>query len=201
MATRENNMMTGKKKAGSTDRRQFLTGAGTVLAFGTVARFTSSTSLAQTKSDMKPIAARIEHNASSCAGCGVCGLMCSLYHEKETALLLSRSEIVREPFEAYYSLNVCRQCLSPSCYLSCPLKDSALCIDEMTGVKYINEDNCDGCGECTEACPMAPARVKLNMDKKVAFKCDLCRGREKGPICVEYCSQQALSIVPEKMRV
>jgi len=194
-------MMTSKKKVGGTDRREFLTGAGATLAFGTVAGISSSTGLAQVTADQKQIATRIEHNASACAGCGVCGLMCSLYHEKETALLLSRSEIVREPFESSYSLNVCRQCLSPSCYQSCPLKDSALCIDETTGIKYINAANCDGCGECIQACPMEPARVKLNSDKKVAFKCDLCRNRENGPICIEYCGQQALTIVSGKMGV
>jgi len=122
--------------------------------------------------------------------------MCSLYNEKEVVRLLSRSEIIREPFEASYSMNVCRQCPSPSCYQACPLKDSALCIDEKTGVKYVDAGSCDGCGECVKACPMDPGRVKMNPDTNVAFKCDLCRDRKEGPICVEYCSQKALAIMP-----
>ena len=190
----ESAMTTVKKKTGRTGRREFLTGAGAVLAFGTVTGLTNCSPLNQIKTGQ--IAGRIAHDPSLCAGCGVCGLMCSLYNEKEVTRLLSRSEIVREPFEASYSMNVCRQCPSPSCYQACPLKDSALCIDETTGVKYINAGSCDGCGECVKACPMEPARVKLNPDTNVAFKCDLCRDREEGPVCIEYCSQKALAIVP-----
>jgi Fe-S-cluster-containing hydrogenase component 2 len=185
-----------KKKTGGTGRREFLAGASTALAFGAAAGFAGSTELAAVPAAEIPVAGRIEHNASVCAGCGVCGLMCSLYHEKETAFNLSRSEIVRDPFEAVYSLNICRQCLAPSCYEACPNKDSALCIDEATGIKYVNAANCVACGECTRACPLSPARIKLNPDRTAAIKCDLCRERENGPICVEYCAQQALTVVP-----
>jgi Fe-S-cluster-containing hydrogenase component 2 len=194
-------MATGKKKSGGTDRREFLTGTGAALTFGVVGGIAGYSSRAQIRAVEIPVAGRIEHDPSLCAGCGVCGLMCSLYHEKETRVVLSRSELVREPFESAYSLNVCRQCQAPSCYQSCPLKDSALCIDKATGIKYVNARKCDGCGKCTQACPLKPARVKLNPDSKVAFKCDLCRGREKGPICVEYCGQHALAIVPDNRGV
>ena len=190
-------MATGKKKSRGTNRREFLTGTGAVLAFGAVGGLTGCANPAAVLSAGIPLGGRIEHDASLCAGCGVCSLMCSLYHEKETTVPLSRAELVREPFEGAYSLNVCRQCLSPSCYQACPLKDAALCIDQKTGVKFINPEKCDGCGKCTNACPLKPPRIKLNPDKRVAFKCDLCRGRENGPICVEYCGQKALTVVQE----
>ena len=190
-----------KKNAGGTDRREFLTGASAAIAFGAVAGLAGRTSPDAMSVPQIPVAGRIEHNASVCAGCGVCGLMCSLYHEKETAFKLSRSEIVRDPFEAAFSLNVCRQCLSPSCYQACPNKDAALCIDKATGIKYVNSTNCAGCGECTRACPLEPAGVKLHPNRKIAMKCDLCRDREDGPICVEYCAQHALSVVPAYGRV
>jgi Fe-S-cluster-containing hydrogenase component 2 len=183
-----------RKKIGGTNRREFLTCAGAALSFGAVTGLTGRTQIMQAAEN--PIAGRIEHNSSLCAGCGVCGLMCSLYHEKETHIALSRSELVRDPFEGACSLNVCRQCLSPSCYQACPKKDSALCIDKSTGVKFVNAAKCDGCGKCTRACPLKPARIKLNHATKVAFKCNLCKGRELGPICIEYCSQRALSIAP-----
>ena len=186
-------MATGKNKSG-TNRREFL--AGAALSFGAVAGLTGYKLPAAVLPAGTPVAGRIEHDPSICAGCGVCSLMCSLYHEKEANISLSRSELIRDPFEAAYSINVCRQCLSPSCYQSCPKKDSALCIDQSTGVKYVNTGKCDGCGKCTLSCPLKPARVKLNPVTKVAFKCDLCRGREKGPICIEYCGQRALAIVP-----
>jgi Fe-S-cluster-containing hydrogenase component 2 len=194
-------MAGGEKKSGRTNRREFLTGTGAALAFGAVGGLAVHESSAAVLLAEHPVAGRIEHNPSLCAGCGVCGLMCSLYHEKETIVALSRSELVRDPFEGTYSLNVCRQCLSPSCYQSCPQKDSALCIDKATGVKYVNPAKCKGCGKCTRGCPLKPARIKLNPDRKVAFKCDLCRDRDKGPICIEYCSQRALAVVRESAGV
>lgn len=189
--------MTVKRKKSGTNRREFLTGAGAAITFGAVTGTTGCAFLKGTTS----ASGRIEHTVAACAGCGVCGLMCSLYHEREVHVSLSRAELVREPFEAVYSLNVCRQCLSPSCYLSCPKKDLALCIDPETGVKYIQSDQCDGCGECTAGCPLEPARVKMNPVKEIAFKCDLCRGRENGPVCIENCSQSALALVPVRKEV
>jgi Fe-S-cluster-containing hydrogenase component 2 len=37
------------------------------------------------------------------------------------------------------------------------------------------------------------------MDNK-AYKCDLCMGREAGPICVEYCPVDALALIPVEER-
>jgi len=188
--------MAERRKISGTNRREFLAGAGAAVSFGAFAGITGCAFPEGITTAPVPASGRIEHNATACAGCGVCGLMCSLYHEKEVQVSLSRSELVRDPFESVHSLNVCRQCLSPSCYQSCPKKDLALCIDPQTGVKYIQPDQCDGCGKCTLGCPLEPARVKLNPAKAAAFKCDLCRGREKGPICIEYCAQGALALVP-----
>jgi Fe-S-cluster-containing dehydrogenase component len=144
-------MARGKRSRG-TNRREFLTGTGAALAVGAIGGLAGHASPILALQNENPAAARIEHNSSLCAGCGVCGLMCSLYHEKETIVALSRSELVRDPFEGAYTLNVCRQCLSPSCYQSCPRKDSALCIDRTTGVKYVNPEKCQGCGTCTRGC-------------------------------------------------
>ena len=193
-------MARGKKSSG-TNRREFLAGTGAALAFGVAGGLAGRASSAAILPAENPVADRIEHDASLCAGCGVCGLMCSLYHEKETIVALSRAELVREPFEGSYSMNVCRQCLSPSCYKACPQKDSALCIDNLTGIKYVNPKKCKGCGNCARGCPLTPARIKLNPDRRVSFKCDLCRGRENGPICIEYCGQHALAVVRENTGV
>jgi Fe-S-cluster-containing hydrogenase component 2 len=194
-------MARGNRRFVKTNRREFLTGTGATLAFGAVGALAGHASSAAILPAGDVVTSRIEHNPSLCAGCGVCSLMCSLYYEKETVIALSRSELVRDPFEGTYSLNVCRQCLSPSCYQACPQKESALCIDQVTGIKYVNPEECKGCGNCTRACPLKPARIKLNPEKRVALKCDLCRGREKGPICVEYCSQHALTVVQENTGV
>jgi len=140
------------------------------------------------------------HDPNVCTGCGVCEVMCSLYHEGVLGPALARSHVVRRPFTAEHGYDVCRQCSSPSCYLACPLKDKAMRVDGTTGATYVDEDECTGCGICTHACPFDPPRIKMNAEKNVAFKCDLCRGREGGPLCVEYCPFQALKFVPRDER-
>ena len=142
----------------------------------------------------------VVHDPAICSGCGICELMCSLYHEGEVSPVLARGTLERDPFNAEYLFSSCRQCLAPSCYISCPFPDKAIKIDRQTGVKYIVDEECTGCKKCIRACPINPPGLKLNKEKKLVYKCDLCRGREKGPICVEYCPQGALSVLKVKRR-
>jgi len=140
------------------------------------------------------ISPRIAHHPDVCTGCGLCELMCSLYHEGEQGPSLSRGELMGDRLVSEFTFHVCRQCGKPKCYDACPNKDKALCIDETKGTKYIDADECDGCGDCIEACPFDPPRIKMHPSKNIAFKCDLCRDRTEGPICLEYCSFEALSL-------
>jgi len=75
-----------------------------------------------------------------------------------------------------------------------------MCIEGTSGVTYANEDEGTGCGNCIDACPFDPPKIRINAEKNVAFKCDLCRGREGGPICIEYCPFQALEFVSNDKR-
>jgi Fe-S-cluster-containing hydrogenase component 2 len=186
-------------------RREFIAGAGSVLVLASVPKLAAG-SPATAKTDQQrilegvPVSPMIVHDPNLCAGCGVCGLMCAFYHEKEYGASLSRNELVRDPFNADYTFLVCQQCTSPDCYFACPNKDEALCVDKKTGVKYVNTAKCIGCGSCTEACKFSPPRANVHPLKKVSFKCDLCRDREAGPICVEYCTMRALRRVSGKER-
>ena len=139
--------------------------------------------------------ALLVHDSSACAGCGVCETMCSLYHEGVFGSAAARLQIIRQPFTAKHVHESCQQCSYPSCYFACPLKDSALSIDKKTGIAYVQKSECTGCGACVDACPLDPPRIKINAQKNIASKCDLCRDREEGPVCVEYCPFQALKIV------
>jgi Fe-S-cluster-containing dehydrogenase component len=141
--------------------------------------------------------ARLVHDRKVCTGCGVCEVMCSLYHQGVPGSALARSHIVRQPFTGEHSHNTCQQCLSPSCYFACPLRDKAMCIDQTTGTAYVEKNGCTGCGMCVAACPFDPPRIKIDLQRNTATKCDLCRERESGPICVEYCPFQALRIAPK----
>lgn len=144
--------------------------------------------------------AMIVYNPGLCSACGICEIMCSLWHDGSASPSLSRANIVRDAFTARHSHIICRQCLYPSCYYACPVRDKALCIDEATGVIYIDETECAGCDLCIEACPFDPPRIKHHAEKQTAFKCDLCKEREDGPICVEYCPFQALTYATREER-
>ena len=186
-------------------RREFVAGTGTALAICAVSTLTACAPTAtktptQSAPEGASLSTRIVHDATLCAGCGVCGLMCAFYHEKEYGHSLARNELVRDPFNASYAFHVCQQCKSPKCYFACPKKDVALCVDKKTGVTYVNTAECVGCGSCTNACPFTPSRANVHPVKKVSFKCDLCRGRKEGPICVEYCTMHALRIESGKKR-
>jgi Fe-S-cluster-containing hydrogenase component 2 len=192
-----------KSKMKKITRREFITGGGAVLAFGAGSNLAACISPATKKAAQPtlegvPVSALIVHNPNICAGCGVCGLMCAFYHEKEYGHSLARNELARDPFNAAYTFHVCQQCKSPNCYFSCPKRDVALCVDKKTGVKYVNTAECLGCGSCSNACPFTPPRANVQSAKKVSFKCDLCRDRKDGPICVEYCTMHALRRVSGK---
>jgi len=194
-----------KSKEMKITRRQFIAGAGTVLTFGSVSNLTASAPMAtktptQSALEGLPVSALIVHDPNICAGCGVCELMCAFYHEKEYGHSQARSEVVRDPFNAAYTFHVCQQCTAPDCYFACPKKDLALCVDKKTGVKYVNTAECIGCRSCTSACPFTPPRANVHLVKKVSFKCDLCRGRKNGPICVEYCTMHALRKISRQER-
>ena len=181
--------MAGDKKSEGTTRREFLVGTGATLAFGVAGGLAGCRSSTSVEEPKYQVARRIEHDSSLCAGCSVCSLMCSLYQEGETIVALSRNEIARDPFAGSYSMNVCRQCLSPSCYEACPQKDSALCIDKETGAKYINPEECTGCGECVEVCPVEV--FELQDEKSEPVNAEECLGCES---CVEVCETEAITV-------
>lgn len=142
-----------------------------------------------------PKAGVVVHDPSLCRGCKICEVACSASHDGECSSYLSRIHIKPDDLDLVFSGLVCSQCESPSCYFACAKKDQALCIDKETGARYINQDECLGCGQCIEACPLpeAPIWLKTVKGREVAFKCDLCRGRAAGPICVELCPRNALT--------
>ena len=137
----------------------------------------------------------IIHNPDLCRGCKICELACSVYHDGICSAHLSRIHVVPDDLALKFPAQICHQCQYPSCYYACPKKDKSMCIDEKTGARYINQDECIRCGSCFRACPFAPSLVWMTEEdsKKRYYKCDLCRGRESGPICAEFCPRGALT--------
>jgi len=152
-----------------------------------------------------PKSGYIEWNPDECASCSRCLMACAAYKQKAVAMQLS--SIRWEDNDEFHGFRFrrplfCQQCASPECYNACgPLKDIAFKIDEKTGARYIDQEKCIGCGLCVAACPFEVARINIDEENKKAVKCDLCKDRAGGPVCVEVCTRQALKYVTKEERV
>ena len=142
-----------------------------------------------------------------CVECRECEVACSLFHEGECNPSLSRIRIIFDDFiPRFPSAVICKQCDWPACYYACLSlhENPAIYIDERTGARVIDENRCLGCGACARACPLMPEnpviKHKVVNGRRVYFKCDLCKDREDGPICVEICPSGALKYVPADQR-
>ncbi|WFS63102.1 4Fe-4S dicluster domain-containing protein [Pseudodesulfovibrio thermohalotolerans] len=157
-------------------------------------------------------------SASKCIGCRVCELACSAAHQRggvsvgslqvplSPRLYLTSVNNVRVPIG-------CRHCEDAPCAEVCP--NNAI-IHTTEGVQ-VEEDRCVGCKTCLAVCPVgamemaqvwkrgkpamrrvvdpsAPGGVRYE-PASLASKCDLCRGREGGPACVDACPEKALTLV------
>jgi Fe-S-cluster-containing hydrogenase component 2 len=149
----------------------------------------------------------IQADEKSCFTCRECEVACSLYHERQCIPELSRIQVVYDDFApGFAALRLCKQCDWPACYYACAAlyEDPALALDPLTGARYVDEAKCRGCGACLRACPLTPERPVIQFKKigrkKIAFKCDLCRGRAEGPVCVQVCPARCLTYTPAETR-
>ncbi|MEM0058610.1 MAG: 4Fe-4S dicluster domain-containing protein [Candidatus Bathyarchaeia archaeon] len=125
-----------------------------------------------------------------CVGCQVCEYICSWTKEKAFNPLKSRIRVVRLNPLVNVSIT-CRLCEDPPCVAACPR--DALTQSEENGTILVDEDKCNGCGWCIEACDYGA--IMLHPDKKVVFVCDLCKDKPDGPQCVKWCPEEALDLV------
>ena len=143
-------------------------------------------------------------DTKKCAGCETCMLMCSLVHEGECNVSLSRIQITQNPLGKFpYDMEQvqCRQCPYPSCVDACPT--GAMHVDTANGnIRTVDVSKCIGCERCVEACPFTPSRALWNFEDRHAFKCDLCAdtpywnetgGATGKQVCVESCPMKAIS--------
>ena len=140
-------------------------------------------------------AGHLRTNKLYCSGCGLCEIACALHHDRVCQPASARLYIEKDHLNLRFLPHVCAQCRHPACQEACPLE--AVRIDERTGARYIDPERCNGCGECAVACPLMPGaevlKKRLISGRVVYVKCDLCRGRENGPVCVEICPRDAIT--------
>ncbi len=125
-------------------------------------------------------------NPKKCTGCEVCELVCSASKDKVFNPGMSRIRVVRiEP--TIVTALACRLCKDAPCVAACPR--DALEQSEENGVIMVDEEKCDGCGWCIEACEFGA--ITLHPERKVVVVCDLCEG---DPPCVRFCVRGALDL-------
>jgi len=132
---------------------------------------------------------------SVCVGCNACEIVCGLVHDGMTGPMLRRVFLERDTINMdSHTIYSCQQCVEHPCYNACPKKGKAMIYDEEKNVIYINSEECIGCKLCIKACPFEPKRINFDTETKKAKKCDLCRERETGPACVEFCQVKCIGL-------
>ncbi|WP_426839470.1 cytochrome c nitrite reductase Fe-S protein [Glaesserella parasuis] len=182
----------------SCSRRDFISGAGAVIAVaGTTGLATSQLSLA-TEKGSKTIRYAMLHDEQACIGCTACMDACRETNKVPEGV--SRLEIIRsQPYGEFPSVKYeffrqsCQHCSNAPCVSVCPT--GASFIDKATGIVDVNPDLCVGCAYCIAVCPY---RVRyIEPVKKTADKCNFCRdtnlAQGKQPACVESCPTKALT--------
>ncbi len=85
---------------------------------------------------------------------------------------------------------VCINCVDPACVTSCPTE--ALVKNNVTGLVTLDDDACNNCLACIEACKYGS--IRLTPDD-VIIKCDTCGG---DPECVKICETKAITFADRK---
>ncbi len=158
---------------------------------------------------------------SLCVRCDNCEKACADTHG-------GTSRLDRETGPTFAQIHVptsCRHCEHPHCMKDCP-PDA---IHRSAAGEVFISDSCIGCGNCERNCPygvirMAPANPQWRKPgllswllglgqepgeeasmagdpkaKKIAVKCDMCKGIAAGPACVRACpTGAAIRSSPEK---
>ena len=121
-----------------------------------------------------------------CVGCDICEYACSFEKEKVFNPLKSRIRSVRIG-QTFNTAVTCKGCIDVPCTVACPEK--ALMRSSETGAIMVDEEKCNGCGWCIEACEYGA--VTMHPDKRKVIICDTCGG---DPKCIPLCPESALSL-------
>ena len=150
----------------------------------------------------------VKANPALCMGCRTCLAGCAVAHAGDDFFYGNPDAFSFNPKlhmvkTAKLSTPIqCKHCESPACMAAC-VKG---CITIEDGVVLLDQKNCIGCKACMDACPfgaidmvtLTGVRLANGDEKVVANKCDLCRGIEGGPVCVDVCPTKALTLVSDE---
>jgi anaerobic dimethyl sulfoxide reductase subunit B (iron-sulfur subunit) len=133
---------------------------------------------------------------SRCTGCQACRVACKDWNDvppgPATWLRVPLVEEGKFPdVSVRFLLFHCFHCAEPACLKACPTGAISKRADD--GIVIVDQNTCNGCGACRDACPYQAPQFRTN--GAPMEKCDFCRERlEAGlrPICVAACPQRAL---------
>ena len=131
-----------------------------------------------------------------CRDCQGCTLACSLYHEGECSPSLARLAVAKDMARYEFRITTCQHCDPPECVAACPVDALSLNDD---GIAVLDDDACIRCGACADSCPYGAIFYHESQDRYL--KCDLCAGRERGPLCVQICPVGALALEESEAEV
>lgn len=135
---------------------------------------------------------RIKCDSSKCTGCMVCVLTCSAVHEKVFGPSRARIRVEqKEREDGFYDKAIaCQHCVKAPCIEKCPTG----ALGKVGTLTTVDDEKCDGCGACVEACPFGA--IHIDPVRNVAIQCDLCGGKFS---CVDACLHNALSVVSSEI--
>jgi len=132
-------------------------------------------------------------NPEKCVGCSICEFACSLEKEGNHNPAKSRIRIIRGP-PFIHLATTCRQCEDTPCVRACPKE--ALHQSKETGAILVDDEKCDGCKWCLEACDYGA--IAYDVDAKTVRICDLCEGKPK---CKDMCPEEAIDFASEESEI
>ena len=134
---------------------------------------------------------------AACTGCYACSVACKDRAGLPDALDLLRVEVhetgVYPDTGLYFRIIHCFHCAEPPCVEACPSQGITKGED---GLVRLHEAECNGCGECIDACPFGAIVARPD---GTAVKCDACADELAlgwDPTCVRSCPVRALQYGP-----
>ena len=134
-----------------------------------------------------------------CIGCEACTVACKLENNSNgNWIRVETQNVVQKdtPEGRFPQLKMdflpklCNHCDDPPCVDTCPVE--AL-VKREDGAVVLDQEKCDGCQLCVEACPFDA--ILYSGEKEKVEKCNLCVHRiDQGlePFCVICCEGQAM---------